>query len=242
MRGRERRAWHPDVDGPGQELTLGADESHHLSRVLRLRAGDEVLVFDGRGGEWLAEVVERGPTGVRLRVGDPADGTTEPPIDIILWQSVCRAERLEWAIQKGTEAGIGAFRLLEPERATRGIVTPSRLRRWRRVALEAAKQSGRRVVPDVEPPVPLPPAPAAGAVGFLLDPEAERLGGRIRRTSRPDAVWLAVGPEGGFTERESASMMGVGWAAVGVGPRILRSETAGLLAAAAVLHAWGDLG
>jgi 16S rRNA (uracil1498-N3)-methyltransferase len=195
-----------------------------------------VDVFDGKGREW-SGVFEGGSV---VRLHDELFHPVEPPVAITLLQAGSRPERIEWVLQKGTEVGIVAFRWIETARVEVEAPSPAKLDRWRRILVEAAKQSGRRVVPsfDVEPRWPRPPgAEAALLLTPSADPIAAALGSR-----RAAAVEIAVGPEGGFEAAETAALAAFGWVPAGLGPRILRTETAGPLAAALVLHVWGDLG
>ena len=234
--GRRWRALAPDAAETFPRVTLDPDESHHLARVLRARPGDRVDVFDGRGREWRGTF--EGGNAVRLfeELVEPV----EAPLPVTLLQAGSRPERIEWVLQKGTELGIVAFRWVETARVEVESPSPARLDRWRRILVESAKQSGRRVVPTLELE-PVWPRPPAAPVALFLHPGAEPIATALR-APRPPGVELAVGPEGGFEEAETAALLGLGWAGAGLGPRILRTETAGPLAAALVLHAWGDLG
>jgi 16S rRNA (uracil1498-N3)-methyltransferase len=240
---RIRRVHHPEVPGPGALVVLDPEETHHVVRVLRLRAGDPVSVFDGRGREWEGVLLSASRSGATVRTGSELTGRVDPPLSVALFQALCRPERMEWVIQKGTEVGLEAVR---PFAARRSEVEPpseGRLARYRRVALEAARQCGRRRVPSVEDPVGTLPEVPEGTCALCLDagPGAEAISERLRGPA-PGAVWLAVGPEGGFEPDETQSFEASGWRRAGLGPRTLRTETAGAIAAALVLHAWGDLG
>jgi 16S rRNA (uracil1498-N3)-methyltransferase len=240
---RVRRIYHPEVPGPGERIDLSREESHHVSRVLRLREGDGLSVFDGRGGEWSGEVLEANPANVAVRVGEPLDGRVDPGLPIDLYQGLCRHDRMEWVVQKGTEIGVGCFTPMINARVESGRPAGSRIRRWRRIALEACKQSGRRCLPVIRDPVPLPGAPPAGELGMVLHPGSGSVPiGEILGRDRPAGVLLAVGPEGGFEGSEIGTLQETGWITVHLGPRVLRTETAGIVAAALCLHAWGDLG
>jgi 16S rRNA (uracil1498-N3)-methyltransferase len=241
---RARRVWHPGC-AEHTDLTLDREESDHLRRVLRCREGDPVGVFDGRGGEWHAEVVAVGKEGVRLLRGDPVPGEVESPLRLSLFQALCRHERMEWLVQKATEVGVAAIHPVRTARSEAAAPTPGRLERWRRIARESCKQSGRRRIPGVEPRDGLPPAGDAPGPAILLDagPGAAPLATVLpAETSRPAALWLAVGPEGGFDADERARLVDAGWIAASLGPRTLRTETAGVIAASIVLHRLGDLG
>ncbi len=240
---RIARVHHAAVPGTGAEIVLDPEESHHVTRVLRLRPGDPVAVFDGRGREWEAVLVSAGRNGATVRTVSESTGRTDPGLELVLYQALCRPERMEWVIQKGTEVGVAAIRPFVARRSECPAPSAERLKRYRRVALEAAKQSGRRVVPEVTPPVGTVPPPPPGATALLLHtapgapPLADRLAG-----PRPASVWLLVGPEGGFEPEEAEELEAAGWLPCGLGPRTLRTETAGAIAAALVLHAWDDLG
>ena len=240
MSARLRRAFLPSAS-TGARADLDPEESHHVARVLRARAGDDLSVFDGRGGEWDATVEAVAGDRVTVRVGAPVTDPVEPPIRIVLHQALVRPEKLEWVLQKGTELGVASFRLLATERGERAP-SASRLTRYERITLEACKQSGRRVVPAVEPAAS-PARPGADVIALVLDtsPQAPPLGS-VLAGAPPAEVWIAVGPEGGWTGEELAGLDAHGWRRASLGPRTLRTETAGAIAAAIVLHAWGDLG
>ncbi len=240
---RGRRVHCPNVAGEGAELVLDLEETHHAIRVLRLRPGDPVSVFDGRGREWEAVLVSSDRGGAAVRTGAELTERIDPTLPVTLFQGLCRPERMEWAIQKGTEVGLHAIRPFAARRSEVEAPSAERLRRYRRVALEAAKQSGRRFVPDVAEPLPGLPLPPSGILALLLDggPEARPMVERLAR-QRPLSVWIAVGPEGGFEPGEAAALDAGGWRLTGLGPRTLRTETAGVVAAALVLNAWDDFG
>lgn len=240
---RRRRAHVPVVPDEGALAVLGDDEAHHVARVLRLGPGDPVSVFDGRGREWDAVVVSVDRQGAVVRIGAELDGRVDPTLPIDLFQALCRPERMDWVVQKGTEVGVVAVHPFRASRSSLESVSPERVRRWARIALEAAKQSGRRVVPTVSEPIAFLPVPPAETCALLLDasegtpPLGERLAG-----ARPPAVWIAVGPEGGFEDEELRRLEERGWRRASLGPRVLRTETAGVVASALVLHVWDDLG
>lgn len=234
--GRRLRAYAPGAAETHPLAHLDDEEAHHLSRVLRARPGDRVDVFDGNGREWRG--VYEGEARVLLH--EEIAAVVEPPLAITLLQAGSRPERFEWVLQKGTEVGVASFLWIATARVEVDPPSPSRLLRWRRILIEAAKQSGRRVVPglDVEESWPRPPGPG---IGFVLHPGTTGLGALL-----PDApqapVSVAVGPEGGFEEGEIGELSALGWRPAALGPRILRTETAGPLACALILHDLGDLG
>lgn len=224
----------------GARVVLAGDEHRHLIKVLRLAVGDEVVLFDGRGAEVLARLVAVDARSAELTLGERrsvAVGAAE----ITLLQGVPRGERMDLIVQKTTELGVGH---IVPVLAARCVALPasSRARRWATIAQEAARQSGRADVPTVAEPQALAAALAAVAAGVRLVLH-ERTRGRSLRSALPatGAVALLVGPEGGFTDDEIALAEGHGFVAVGLGPRILRAETAALVAVALAQAAAGGL-
>jgi 16S rRNA (uracil1498-N3)-methyltransferase len=239
---RTWRAYHPGLEPrAGSRLVLDDAEAHHVSRVLRLPRGADLGVFDGRGNEWRATVTAVGRR-VEVELLAPVDGAVEAPLEVRLFQGLCRADRMEWLIQKATEVGVAAVIGVAALGAETKPPGPGRLERWRRIAVEACKQSGRRAVPgiDVVDGLPDPPPQVAGLL--LVPGESPALGSRLEELERPAAVWLAVGAEAGIGPQEVERHAERGWRRSGLGPRILRAETAGLVAAAIVLHRRGDLG
>lgn len=243
---RTRRVYHGGGGlGPDAEIVLSRDESHHVLRVLRLGPGDPVSVFDGRGREWEGALVAHERDETRVRIGAEIGGAVDPTLEVVLFQALCRNERMEWTVQKATEVGVAAIRVVRTARVEHADRRGARLARWGRIALEAAKQSGRRHVPAVDEAGDPPPAPPAGTLGLILtvggEPGVRPIADYLARP-RPVAVWLGVGPEGGFDPMEDAAWRQRGWEAASLGPRTLRTETAGVVAATLVLHTWDDLG
>jgi 16S rRNA (uracil1498-N3)-methyltransferase len=208
---------------------LPAEIAHQVTRVLRLRDDDHLVLLDGAGqaatvrlrhGECLVE--SRGPAG-----GEPRHRLT-------VWQALLRGDHLEPVIRHGTEVGIAEFRLVITERCVVRDITPRKLERLRAVAREAAEQSERGIVPPVHDPVPL--AEALSPSSVLLH---ERHDGQRLSDLEPPAG-LVIGPEGGFTPDEVAAARQAGATLAGLGPRILRSETVAVAAASVVLAKAGD--
>jgi 16S rRNA (uracil1498-N3)-methyltransferase len=237
-----------DVDPSRGEALIRGDEHHHLARVLRLRPGDDVSLFDGEGGGHHGVVEAVGREETRVRITAPDDRPVDPGFRLTLAQAIPHSDRMEWVIQKGTELGVER---IVPLAAARSVVRPragrwERLDRWRRVAQEAARQSGRRRVPAIEEPRSWPgfledrasfpgarlmlqeAAPAGGAPGLALPAGARE-------------AWVAVGPEGGWAPEELEAAARAHVQGVHLGPRILRTETAGVVAVALVMFLAGEL-
>ena len=235
------------------EIELDGPLSRRLRSVLRMRRGDIVVLLDGRGYEYEAVLEDVDGASVRARVRERRPGLPEPPFDVVLYQSVIKGDRFDWVLEKGTELGVARFVPLIVERS---VVRPSsgssaRGERWQRIVTEAAEQCGRSRLPVVAPVTEFDEALAFAAGLCLLPWEEERsLGLRtVLRQEMPSLqagerpiVSLFVGPEGGFTEKEVESARSRGVRVVSLGRRILRSETAGIAAVAAVLYELGELG
>jgi len=247
----------------GGRVAFDRGESRHLSRVLRLRAGDTVLAADGTGREYTVrlETVGEQATGTVLGV---AAGASESPVQITLVQSVPKGDKMEAIVRAATELGIAH---VVPVLTARTVVAleagrwRDRARRWQRIAAEAAKQCGRAVIPTVSAPRPLADLLArdepaelqlclweGAATTAESGPGAERASGQTLAASLPPSlpagarIRLLVGPEGGLSRDEVESAQARGFTIVGVGPRILRTETAGPAIIAVLQARFGDLG
>ncbi len=233
------------------QLELGRDLSHRLRHVLRLRPGDHVVLLDGRGGEYEVALDDTNDASVRATVLSRREGTPEPKVRVVLYQSVVKGDRFDWLLEKGTEIGVAGF---VPLLSRRGVVRPNqgrseRRERWLRIITEAAEQCGRSRLPELGPVTRLDEA-LAMAEGVLLFPWEREKGTSLRQALRetlseshaPAAVSIFIGPEGGFTQEEADEAVAAGARCVSLGPRILRSETAGIVAVAAVLYELGELG
>lgn len=229
---------------PGASVELPSEAAHHALRVLRLGDGDEVVLFDGRGGEWQARLQRSGP--VLRAVLDAFDaGDREPPLAVTLVQGLPAADKMDWIVQKCTELGVAAIR---PVAARRSVVRLSgermerRGQHWQQVAVAACEQCGRNRVPEVAPLVDLPHylgmAAAEGETRLLLMPGAETSLSTMEKPS--GGVTLMIGPEGGFEDGEVRAALAAGFRPVALGPRVLRTETAGLAMLAALMARWGD--
>ncbi|MEW4567099.1 RsmE family RNA methyltransferase [Tautonia sp. JC769] len=229
------RVYHPHaLDGDRLEVT--GPEAHHLARVRRVGPGDRIEVFDGLGGVVLARVDRAGRNGLELVVEDRLPPRPLPTSDVTLATAVPKGDRFDWLIEKATELGVAR---IIPLRTQRSVVDPrtSKLDRLRRLVVEACKQSGRDHVLQLEP--------MASWSDFLAtEAEALRLiahpgGDPIARHGPAPRVVLAIGPEGGFTDEEIEAARAVGWRTIGLGPNLLRIETAGIAASAAFLAMGG---
>jgi 16S rRNA (uracil1498-N3)-methyltransferase len=237
----------------GSSVTLAADEARHLRDVLRLGSGDEVFVFDGEGREFRCVVEEQGRDGATLKVVDEvAPARPESPLSLTLCVALLKGEKFELVVQKATELGVARItpivtkladvRLRSEEDTERRVV------RFRRIALEACKQSGRARAPQIDAPVDF----HAQIKSVSSDEQSwrvifsERGGVSLSAAiealrARPRALTTLVGSEGGWTDEEIMEARDAGWSIVTLGGRTLRAETAAITVTALLQHLFGDL-
>ncbi|HET8819892.1 MAG TPA: 16S rRNA (uracil(1498)-N(3))-methyltransferase [Xanthomonadaceae bacterium] len=239
------------VDAPlavGLRVPLPAPVAAHLQRVLRLGEGDSCVLFNGDGNDYDARIQVAGKRELLVDVTGVRAVVNESPLPVTLVQGVARGEKMDLILQKATELGVAAFVPVDSERSEVKLDAARAARRvahWRNVLASACEQCGRARVPAIAMPSALAKALDALPVGgtrLLLDPrgtldvEALRLEDRL-----PMSVVLAVGPEGGWSPRDREQLQSAGFEGLRLGPRILRTETAGIAAVAALQARWGDL-
>jgi 16S rRNA (uracil1498-N3)-methyltransferase len=232
-------------------VLLTGDVAFQMRRVLRLRLGERVILLDGEGGACEAVLIALGEEDARLQVARRWQAEGEPRTHITLCQAVLKGDHFAWALQKGVEAGVSAFAPIVCERNVVDdlAAVEGKRERWERVIREAAEQSGRGRLPELRPAqlfgqAAPPPSPGRGGAGggvrlLLWEGERElRLRAALAGCNFASGVGiqLFVGPEGGFTEAEVDLARRCGIQPVSLGPRILRAETAGVIAAALVLY------
>ena len=227
----------------GAQLTLPPDAGHHASRVLRMREGDSVALFNGRGGEYAARVLRVSRDRVEVEVGAFTPTERESPLEITLAQGISAGDRMDLTIQKAVELGVTSLQPLIAERSVvrlKGDRGDSRRNHWQRVAAAACEQCGRNRVPPVAAALAANAYHAPeNALKLLLAPGAGT-GLRTLVTSAQKPIVLAAGPEAGFSQREEAILITAGFIPVHLGPRVLRTETAGPAALAALNALVGD--
>ncbi len=215
-------------------LAISGPEAHHLSRVLRVRPGDSVRGFDGWGKEARGRVVSASEGRVEVALEAPVRSEREARLKVTLAVAMLKGDKMSEVVRQATE--LGAVRLVPvlSARAEVTVLSPNRLERWRRVAKEASKQSGRSLVPQVESLVALRDLARGEALGLVADPRAPQSLKDIDRSERAE-VMVVTGPEGGLSPAEVEMLRDRGFRAVGLGPRILRAETAPVALLAALL-------
>jgi len=230
----------------GSEIVLPEEAANHLLRVLRLAEGDACVLFNGDGQDYPATITLAAKREARVRLGAPETVDRESPRSIVLLQGIARGEKMDLILQKATELGVASVLPVNAERTEvklEGARLEKRIAHWRSVIVSACEQSGRARVPTLATPRTLVEAAAsvpANALKLTLDP----LGEYRLSTLQADAdtpVVVAIGPEGGWSPRDRQALEKSGFQGLRLGPRILRTETAGLAAIAALQARLGDL-
>jgi 16S rRNA (uracil1498-N3)-methyltransferase len=249
---------HRFYSGPegvkGSVVVLPQEESRHLSQVLRLKPGNEVLVFDGRGNEYLCKVLEAGKPAAKAEIVSRSEHSLESPLSLTLGQALAKGDKFDLVVQKATELGVTAIVPLITERAD---VRPTneqaerRVERWRRISLESLKQCGRNRLVEIGSPASLAEflaqiRPGTSAPGDTVTLACNERGGISIRDALAEAVGrpsvaVMVGPEGGWDDGELELLERKGCISVTLGPRVLRMETAAIVALALVQERMGDI-
>jgi 16S rRNA (uracil1498-N3)-methyltransferase len=227
----------------GLRLELPAAAGLHLAKVLRVRAGDDLVVFAGDGYEYPASVEGVRGTRVAVAIGEARAVDRESPLAVTLVQCLARADRMDLIVQKATELGVAR---IVPVQSRRGVVrlgsaqAQSKAAHWRAIAVSACEQCGRNRIPAVEAPRSLLDylgTLPAGGIRLLLEPAADS--GRVAPCG--GEVTIAVGPEGGLDDEEIQAFRLAGFEVMRLGPRVLRTETAAIAALAWLQGRYGDL-
>jgi 16S rRNA (uracil1498-N3)-methyltransferase len=243
-----RRFYAPPSAFSDGNIILQSEEARHLKDVLRLRVMDEVFVFNGEGSEFKCRIDRIGKHETQLSlIEEVSPSSPESTLELTLAIALMKGEKLDLVIQKSTELGVKRFLLVESEHADVKVRTESdlerRMTRLRRIALEAAKQSGRARLPQIDGPVKLDRILEAHDSGLRLF-FSERGGERLDVSASPGitiTVTAVIGPEGGWSIEELETAKQRGWNIITLGGRVLRAETAAIAVAAILQHLFGDL-
>lgn len=228
----------------GVEVALPDAAAHHAARVLRLAEGDAVTLFTGDDGEFAARIVRIEGRGVQVRVGAADRADRESPLAVTLVQGLAAADRMDYAIQKAVELGV---RAVQPVVMARSVARPDteraakRAAHWRQIIIAACEQCGRNQLPRLYPLVDFAAwlsASPPSALRLLLAPDGDLTLSALTPPAGP--IDILVGPEGGLAPDEKARALQHGFRALRLGPRILRTETAGPALLAAINGQWGD--
>jgi len=245
---RITRIYHPLQLENKQEISLDAETSHRLLRVLRLQPNDFIIIFNENNGAYKAKIISTQKGKVKILLEDSSPSITEPPITINLAQALLRNEKMDFVIQKATELGVSSITpmvtehcnlILNSERQER------RLQHWQEVAINASEQSGRCSIPKISPVQPLVSYLTSPKqdLNLVLNPSASLSLRKLiqQQQNPPQSLAIFVGPEGGFSSAEIDLLQQNNFTSISLGPRTLRTETASLVALSILQSAWGDL-
>ncbi len=225
-----------------QETTLDQRASRHLAKVLRLRSGAPIVLFNGDGYDYPAQLTGADNQQCLALPHKPGDMESQPALQLHLVIGISRGERMDYAIQKAVELGVQSILPVFSKRSVvnlKGERLNKRISHWRGVIIAACEQSGRRRLPVLQPAATLTHHLQKNVInGLLLDHRATI---RLPELTQPkDELTLLIGPEGGLSDSERAQAKSIGYQGVRLGPRVLRTETAPLAALAAIQTLWGD--
>lgn len=241
------RIYFPEAIPAHGRCALPSAQAHHVARVLRLKAGEPLILFDGRGNEYESVIASVTHAAVVVDVGDRHAVDRESPLAITLAQGLSSGERMDYTVQKAVELGVARIQPLETSRSVVRLDDARARKRcahWQSIAISACEQCGRNRVPEIAPVMALRnwlgqgPGGESAELRVLLAPEAH-----IALADLPaprHGVCLIAGPEGGLTPEEVQDAERCGYIAARLGPRVLRTETAALAALAAMQTLWGD--
>lgn len=235
------------LDAPlavGQEMLLPEQSGNHIVRVLRLQNGDMFHVFNGDGHDYVAEIIGVEKKGAKIRIVSCIEVRNESPLRIHLFQSIARGDKMDWILQKATELGVSAFTPIISDRTEvrlEGERSDKKLSHWLGVIRSACEQSGRTHIPQLHLPIAINQLSLKlnTAQALYLEPTAKLCIKEISANLEQE-LFLAIGPEGGFSERDTHLLENAGFRGLKIGPRILRTETAGLAVIAALQSQYGD--
>jgi 16S rRNA (uracil1498-N3)-methyltransferase len=243
------RFYVPNPHIEKEMLKIEGNEVRHIRRVLRLKVGDNLSVFDGSGREYEGTIVEEDPSAVMVMVQNILSSKTESHLEITLAQSMVKGEKMDYLIQKATELGVKKIIPFFSYRSVPLLDKSKRLKRyhrWERIAVEASKQCGRGVVPKIEPlkdySEMLQTAPLDSLRLILWERVGESLKEVLKESKEKKKVFFIVGPEGGMSDEEVEHAKRAGFIPVTLGRRILRSETASLCLLSILQYERGDIG
>lgn len=236
----------PEVSAIGQQIALPPQAAHHASRVLRMSAGDELLLFNGFGREYSAKILRMTKTDVVAVTTADVTSSVESNLHVTLAQGISSGDRMDFTLQKAVELGVSAIQPIASERSVvrlSGERQEKRRQHWQSIVISACEQCGRSIVPEVSEVMGLPDwlgSSLTSSLNLVLSPLADRGLGDLEPPAENGSITLLVGPEGGLSDAEILAASTAGFQSVQLGPRILRTETAALAALAAMQTLWGD--
>jgi 16S rRNA (uracil1498-N3)-methyltransferase len=226
----------------GQTFALDDDSAHYLRTVLRLKEQTELILFNGEGGEYLASLTEVSRKHVRVSIKEWINRSVESSLNVLMGLGISRGDRMDLAVQKSVELGVNTITPLMTSRCNVQVKADKEVQKlwhWQKIAQHASEQSGRTLVPPLNPIEALENwVTQQQGLKIFLDPYAQFTLKQLQ--PEQNLVTLLSGPEGGFTETEREMAKAAGFIPVSLGKRILRTETAALAALSAVQMLWGD--
>ncbi len=232
----------------GEDVTITGGDVRHITQVLRLSVGDRIAICDGDNTDYDGVIQKTSKDGVRVKLQNATRSDTEAKVKLVLYQAIAKGTKMDYIVQKGTELGIAFF---VPVITLRTVVRPGniqkKIQRWQRIVMEAAKQSGRGRIPTVLSPMDYEDALAEMETYSLsLIPHKGEgslpIASLLDRAQDYKDIAIMIGPEGGFSHGEIKRAKDKGVPIVNIGPRVLRTETAGIAVAAILMYRFGDLG
>ncbi len=238
---RSHRFYTPIELKENSSLDLPSDAAHHCVQVLRYRMGDELVLFNGDGFDYLATVEQIEKKSCQVKLSNRIDPQNESPLKIHLFQGIARGDKMDLIIQKAIELGIKEFTPLFTERCNvklDGKRLDKKLQHWHKTIISACEQSGRAVIPQLHKPISLNKLEKFQSLSVYLEPTAQK---KFRDLNIQQSLQLMIGPEGGFSEKDTKHLNAIQCEGVVIGPRILRTETAGLSAISILQCYFGDI-
>ena len=244
MRKKRIQRFHVDqIDNSKSHLEIAGEQSHYVTRVLRLQTGDRMILFDGSGSEWTAKIIDTKRNRLLLELEERATPDRESPINLTLIQSISRSQRMDLVMQKSTELGVTR---IVPVFSTNTIVKMNedkiekKINHWRNILISASEQSGRTKIPDLISPIQLETR-CLKRYKSDLSIFYDTTGKDSYDANKPKDITAVIGPEGGFTEDEKQMAIDAGYMVMQSGPRLLRTETAPIMALSILQYLYGDL-
>ena len=244
MRKKRIQRFHVDqIDKSKSHLEIAGEQSHYVTRVLRLQTGDRMILFDGSGSEWKAKIIDTKRNRLLLELEERATPDRESPINLTLIQSISRSQRMDLVMQKSTELGVTR---IVPVFSTNTIVKikedkiEKKINHWRNILISASEQSGRTKIPDLISQMQLE-IECLKRYKSDLSIFYDTTGKESYDANKPKDITAVIGPEGGFTEDEKQMAIDAGYMVMQSGPRLLRTETAPIMALSILQYLYGDL-
>ncbi len=228
-------------------VTVTGPDVNHIAKVLRTKCGETLFICDGTGNDYETVITSITKDFIRADIVRSYPCTTEPETKITLFQGLPKQGKMEWIIEKCTEVGVHT---IVPVQMSRSVVkltaeqAKKKLERWRKTAESAAKQCGRGVIPHIAPPITMDELKGSNLPEFLLLPYEDEQANPVRtalKSKKRASAGIFIGPEGGFSPEEVETLKSLGAHSVTLGPRILRTETAGMIALSLLLYEWDEM-